>query len=134
MSITIIPIKRIGADDGFRASALIVAYPITATTIDGPMIAADMTRKSVAKANGYFSRRLRLFCFFHQDQALIFVKPDDPLLDGDRLLVVDDNIPLLQDAHQMRMKTQQFILRVVAIQENAIDGIIEQHPSGADHF
>ena len=46
---TIIPIKRTGEQDGLRANALIVACPITATTIEGPMMAADMTRKSVTK-------------------------------------------------------------------------------------
>ena len=49
MRITIIPISSIGAEDGLRASALIVPCPMTATTTEGPRIAAMMTKMSVAK-------------------------------------------------------------------------------------
>ena len=43
------PMSKMGAEDGFRARALIVPCPMTATTIEGPTIAAVITKNNVAK-------------------------------------------------------------------------------------
>lgn len=48
---TIIAGKILGAADGLRPKALIEAYPITATTIEGPRIAANKTKNIIKLRN-----------------------------------------------------------------------------------
>ena len=79
------PIKRIGAEEGLRANALIVPCPITATTSDGPIMAARITKTSVTKDKCQALTALIVQNrFFNQNDALIFIKFDDAFFDREQ--------------------------------------------------
>jgi hypothetical protein len=131
----IIPVRISGPEDGLRESALIVDWPTTATTPEGPRIAAAVTKKIIKKSTQrppIAKRPTASGGFLYQNRALVVLESDDPLFDRNGFRIIDHNQSRAQNADAIRMKTHELVFRFVAVHPDLFNRFLKKNPFGTD--